>query len=344
MPTMNDALALVESPAQLVNAAEWAADSGADVRLVTLGPEPARTRFQMHRVAEILTGAGFDHRWAEVRGPLLSRTADLARAAAWVQAASTLVIGDPYSGIIQMLLAMRPRAPRIVVVDDGTATLRHAEQWASGDRLQRWHLTEQPRAARLLEPRVAPWLGRRSPHVELFSAMPLTGEHPPARRCTYAWTRKHFGSPEVLDTVDLMGSSLVETGVVREEGYLAGVQRLVTEHGVGRYLPHRAEAASKIAAIAEMGVEIVRPELPMEWHACRGPVGRHILSFPSTVVHTLPLVLAGTGVEVTAIDVADEWFVTNDASARGFVDGINQTPRDAVAGPSSREAGSAVVR
>ncbi|GAA1714235.1 hypothetical protein FB460_0205 [Propioniferax innocua] len=344
MPTMNDALALVESPAQLINAAEWAAASDADVRLVTLGPEPARTRFQMHRVAEICTGAGFDHCWAEVRGPLPTRTVDLARTAARVQAASTLVIGDPYSGIIQMLLAMRSRAPRIVVVDDGTATLRYAEQWAFGGRLQRWHLTEQPRAARLLAPRVAPWLGRRSPHVELFSAMPLTGERPPARRCTYAWTREHFGPPEILDTVDLMGSSLVETGVVQEERYLAGVQRLVAEYGVGRYLPHRAEAAAKVAAIAEMGVEIVRPELPMEWHACRGPIGRHILSFPSTVVHTLPLVLAGTGIEVTAIDVADEWFVTDDASARGFVAGINKNPQDAVAESSSREAGFAVVR
>ena len=41
------------------------------------------------------------------------------------------------------------------------------------------------------------------------------------------------------------------------------------------------------------GLEIVRPDLPLELIARRGPIGRTILSFPSTVVHTLPLALAG---------------------------------------------------
>lgn len=315
---MVKAVALVESPAQLVNAAEWASQNAARTRLVTLGPTPARTRFQMHRVAEVLRAHGFDHLWAEARGPLPVRCRDLAHVAALVQAADIVVIGDPYSGIIQSLVAARPRPPHVVVVDDGTATIRYAEQWASGAELRRWHLDVSPRAARVLAPRVTPWLGRRSPHVELFTAMPLTGDHPPLTPLTYAWTRATFGPPELTDGIDLMGTSLVETGIVAPEAYLAGVAALV-DRGVRCYLPHRAEEPAKVAAIAAMGVTIVRPELPMEWHARRGPIGAEIWSFPSTVLHTLPLVLADTGVTVRSLTIDEGWFTDVDDDARAFV-------------------------
>jgi hypothetical protein len=46
------------------------------------------------------------------------------------------------------------------------------------------------------------------------------------------------------------------------------------------------------------GLEVVRPDLPLELIARRGPIGRTVLSFPSTVVHTLPLALSGTPVRV----------------------------------------------
>lgn len=313
-------VALAESPAQLVNAAEWAATHDPDTTLVTLGPEPARTRYQMHQVAAELTAAGLTHQWSEVRGPGPIRAAALAQLVAQVSRAGTVVIGDPYSGIIQAALAARPRPPRIVVVDDGTATLRYSEQWATSAELRRWHLPTQPRGARLLAPRIAGLLGQRSPHVELFTAMPVPAPHPPATELTYAWTRDHFGPPQLLAGVDLMGSSLVETGMVDREAYLAGVHRLVDERAVRRYLPHRAEEAAKVAAIAALGVQIVRPAWPMEWHARRGPIGRHILSFPSTVLHTLPLVLAGTGVQVEAISIDDDWFTgAADHRARAFV-------------------------
>lgn len=324
------AVAFVESPAQLVNAAEWAARRDPTrTHLVILGPTPARTRFQMHRVQELLRGAGFRTSWLEVRGPVPVRAQDAARAAAWALEASEVIVGDPYSGVIQGLLALRPRPPRIVVVDDGTATVRYAEQWARGEPLQRWHLPKQPWSAHVLDTRVGRWLGRRSSHVELFTAMPLPAEHPPATVLDYAWTRDAFGPPTILDGVDLMGSSLVETGMVDEAGYLRGVQRWVDEAQVRRYLPHRAESATKLARIAQMGVEIVRPELPMEWHARIGPVGRRICSFPSTVLHTLPIVLQDVDVTVASIAIDDEWFTTGDAAARGFVRSITSSGSDA---------------
>jgi hypothetical protein len=33
-----------------------------------------------------------------------------------------------------------------------------------------------------------------------------------------------------------------------------------------------------------------------------------VVSFPSTVVHTLPVVLDGAGVEIVVRDVPDDWF------------------------------------
>ncbi len=42
--------------------------------------------------------------------------------------------------------------------------------------------------------------------------------------------------------------------------------------------------------------------------ARRGPTSRRILSFASTVVHTLPVVLAGTGVEVAVCEIGSGWY------------------------------------
>ena len=60
--------------------------------------------------------------------------------------------------------------------------------------------------------------------------------------------------------------------------------------------------------IARMGVEVVRPALPLEMIARRGPIGRTIVSFPSTVVHSLPTVLAEVGAEVVVCGIAKEWY------------------------------------
>ena len=100
----------------------------------------------------------------------------------------------------------------------------------------------------------------------------------------------------------------METGVVRPERYLAAVQSLVEQYGVGRYFAHRKEGEEKLARITGLGVAVIRPDLPLELVARRGPVGRTVLSFPSTVLHTLPLVLAGTGVEVLVCQIGQDWY------------------------------------
>lgn len=332
---MTRVLALVESPAQLLNAVEWGHATGEDVHIVQLAPTDALTRYQMQRVAEQSRTAGFEVGWSECRQGFAAQPRALAALAPLVRAADKIVIGDPFSGLIQLLLNAA-RAVPIEVVDDGTATVRYAEQWASGAPLVRWHLARNGATGKngapakptdgisklsLLVGRTAfKRLGNRSTAVSLFTAMPVRPRGLPVTPNEYAWVRSHFAAPEVLPGTDLMGSSLVESGVVQAEPYLAGVARLVAERDVRRYLPHRKESDEKLRRIEALGVELVRPDLPMEMYARAHPIGSRVLSFPSTVLITLPLVLDGLGVSIERVSIEDDWFAAEAAdSARDFV-------------------------
>ncbi|WP_374203055.1 hypothetical protein [Streptomyces sp. ST2-7A] len=340
-------LALIESPVQLLNTLEWTRARGAGAAgtaLLVLPPRQAGGRGQLRRMAELARDAGHPVHWREVRpGPsgLRGLTALVPR----VRRASHLVIGDPFSRRMQLLLSMAG-PERVTVVDDGTATLEFLAQMARGERLVRWHRRPPsglraalfgPIAGRAVS-RLVPGPDRR---VEVFTAMPVGVPAPPAElggplaagdpagpagevpvgpagaglppgleitRNRLEWTRSAFGPPAVQEGADLVGTSLVETGVVREDRYLAGVAELAARHDVRRYFAHRRESPEKLRRIAaDSGLEIVRPDLPLELVARRGPIARRVLSFPSTVVHTLPPVLAGTGAAVTACPIPAEW-------------------------------------
>jgi hypothetical protein len=167
--------------------------------------------------------------------------------------------------------------------------------------------------------------------VEVFTSMPV--DPSPGITITvneFTWTRARFGPPTVTRGADLVGTSLVETGVVDLGQYLAAVSALARTHGATRYFAHRRESADKLHRLAvETGLEVVRPELPLELIARRGPIGATVLSFPSTVVHTLPVALAGTGIKVAVCDIAPEWLRENASPrAQGFLAGVTGTARD----------------
>lgn len=244
------------------------------------------------------------------------------------------MIGDPFSRYVQLLLTL-VRADRLTVVDDGTATMEFVAQLARGERLTRWHRRGRTGPRELvLAPVTATARRRFTPTanhtVEVFTAMPV--EAPPGIAVTpntFAWTRARFGPPSIGKGADLVGTSLVETGVVDPVPYQEAVTALARAHGATRYFAHRRESAGKLHALeAATGLEIVRPDLPLELIARRGPIGRTIVSFPSTVVHTLPLALADTGVNVAVCDIAPEWLrATASPRAQGFLSGVTETAR-----------------
>lgn len=368
-------LALVESPVQLLNVLEWAharsmpasepgrlldgvprqpsrapartaerhpgGGEGTGVRIVVLPPTDPMSRGQLRRMAGLARDEGHEVRWQEARGGRLAPMKALTALARDVRAARRVVIGDPFSRYVQLLLTL-VRAEELVVVDDGTATMEFVAQTARGERLVRWHRVGGGLPGRLRDLAYAPVSAtarrRFTPRpggarrVEVFTSMPVTAPHAAmtVRLNDFAWTRARFGPPRLTKGTDLVGTSLVETGVVDPDRYREAVRALALAHGATRYFAHRRESPEKLRALSEAtGLEIVRPDLPLELIARRGPVGRTIVSFPSTVVHTLPYALTGTGVTVAVCDVDPLW-LTRDASsrARGFLAGVTDTARD----------------
>ncbi|WP_037686036.1 hypothetical protein [Streptomyces aureocirculatus] len=356
-------LAFVESPVQLLNVLEWAYAAGesgrpaeafrghgggagpeqgapdGELTLVVLSPTDPMTRGQLRRMAELARREGFQVRWEEARGGASAPFHTIGGLAGPLRRADRIVIGDPFSRYVQLLLTIT-RARDLVVVDDGTATMEFVSQLASGERLVRWHRRGgRPGARDLVFMPVSAKARRRltpSPsghrRVEVFSSMPIESV-PDGVSLTvnsFAWTRARFGPPRITKGADLVGTSLVETGVVDLDRYVEAVDKLARTHGATRYFAHRRESAEKLHRLAvDTGLQVVRPDLPLELIARRGPIGSTILSFPSTVVHTLPLALAGTEVKVAVMDIDPAW-LTDSASprAQGFLAGVTGTARD----------------
>ncbi|MGW9373266.1 hypothetical protein ACWGVR_24960 [Streptomyces xanthophaeus] len=313
----------------------------AGLRIVVLPPTDPMSRGQLRRMAGLARDEGHQVSWQEARGGRLAPLKALAALARDVRAARRVVIGDPFSRYVQLLLTL-VRAEELVVVDDGTATMEFVAQTARGERLVRWHragggglpgrvreLAYAPVSATARR-RFTPVAGRGR-RVEVFTSMPVTVHGAMTLRVNaFAWTRERFGPPLLTKGTDLVGTSLVETGVVDPGRYLDAVRALTREHGATRYFAHRRESPEKLRALSEAtGLEIVRPDLPLELIARRGPVGRTVVSFPSTVVHTLPYALTGTGVTVVACDVDPSWLTASASPrARSFLAGVTETARD----------------
>ncbi|MEU4682410.1 hypothetical protein [Streptomyces xinghaiensis] len=328
-----------------MNVLEWlhthlgrGAGGPAGVTVVVLSNNDPMTRGQLRRMAELAREEGVGVRWEDARGGASAPLRTVGSLSGALRRARRVVIGDPFSRYVQLLLTLTG-APEIVVVDDGTATMEFVAQLARGERLVRWHRSGRGGIGGMRDAvyapvsaaarrRLTPRAGRS---VEVFSSMPV--EVPDGITLgtnDFAWTRHRFGPPALTRGADLVGTNLAETGVVDTEHYIRAVTALAREHGATRYFAHRRESTEKLHRLAdEAGLEIVRPELPLELIARRGPIGRSVVSFPSTVLHTLPLALAGTGVRVSACDIDPGW-LTEGASPRaeGFLAVVTGTARD----------------
>jgi hypothetical protein len=328
-----DTLALVESPAQLLHVLEWChAEQSADrTRLAILNPADPVTVAQLRSMADFAAEEGIETEWFAPRASALAGVRTVASLRSTVAAARRLVIGDPFSGMIQALLPFA-RPAEVVVVDDGTATLEFASQLEHGTSLRRWH---SARATGLLR---AP-LARNaraffaSGRLRLFTVMTVTSL--PGSRIHhhgYDWTRRRFGPPVRLRGLDVIGSSLVETGVVDAESYLDAVTALAADPGAGgRYFAHRREDPDKLRRVAQRsGLRIVRPAVPLEVELRRGPVATQLASFPSSVGYTLPLVLAGVGTRIAVQPLPATMIRPHvTAGARAFLDRMAEDMRRA---------------
>ncbi len=315
-------LALVESATQLLNAAEWAHAAGetTGTRIVVLAPRDQHTVRQIERVADVVRDLGLDLRCYAVRERGTGALAGTARVLADIRTARRLVIGDPFSRYIQTVLPLSP-ADEVVVVDDGTATWEYVSCVDNGKPLVRWHLPLRRREARAERARRLLSPGGSLREISVFSclrdATPVGG-FGLANRYLYA---RSWRSPQVKDEVDLLGTSLVDTGVVRRGAYVDAIAAVAAAHGPLRYLAHRRETDDLLAEIATIpGVRVCRGDLPVELALRAGPVGRRVITFPSTAAHTLPVVLGDLPVTIDVRRIEPEWFTARTTQhARGFV-------------------------
>ena len=332
--------ALVESPAQLLNVVEWAHQAGEprdDLRVIVLAPTNEVSRRQLRAMSALAREDGLEVLWHEPRlgGAATART--VRSLASELSGVERLVVGDPFSGVLQVVMSIS-RAPEVVIVDDGTATLEFARQWVAGEHLSRWHTVATPGQRRQISHfardqisssvrrRISPESGCR---LRLFTSLDVELPKVEIGRNTFAWVRSRFPVPEVKLGSDLIGTSLVETGVVDADAYHGGVASLVEQYAVDRYFAHRKESDAKLSRIEQLGVAVVRPDLPLEIAARLGVLARRLISFPSTVVHTLPLVLVDTPAELLVCDIDEGWYTDRATANSGrFLGQVSASARD----------------
>jgi hypothetical protein len=315
-------LALVESATQLINVAEWAYAAGETERfhVAVLAPRDPYTVRQIARVSELVQGLGIDVRSYPVRRPRPGAVSGVVQIMRHMATAQRLVIGDPFSRFIQTLLPVAA-ASDVVVVDDGTATWEFARCINAAEPLVRWDAqpsgpeSRAGRACRLLSPSV-------DRELTVFSclndATPIAATGLANR---FEWARSTSRPTVVDDEIDVLGVSLVDNGVIERDAYVDAVARLARRDAPVRYVAHRRESDSLVAEIAALpGVRVVRLDMPVELALRRGPVARHVIIFPSTAAHTLPVVLGGAGVRFEVRHIDPAWFTpTVTSRARDFV-------------------------
>jgi len=141
----HSALALVESPAQLLNVIELARheDDLAGLKIAVLAPGAGLTRNQLRSMITLARDAGHPVSWHEPRQGGMAVARSVRALADELSGVHRLVIGDPYSGVIHVIISVT-RLTEVTIVDDGTATLEFARQWAAGEQLSRWHQVATP--------------------------------------------------------------------------------------------------------------------------------------------------------------------------------------------------------
>jgi hypothetical protein len=312
------ALALVESPAQLLNVIELGQheDDLAGLKIAVLAPAAGLTRTQLRSMTRLARDAGHKVSWHEPRLGGMAVARSVRALSGELSGVQRLIVGDPYSGVIQVIISVT-KLSEVTIVDDGTATLEFARQWVAGEQLSRWHQVATPgqrrQIAKLARDQISGTVRRRlSPdsgcRLRLFTCMQVDIPRVRTIHNDFSWVRARHPAPQLKSVADLVGTSLVESGVVKADCYLDGVENLITRYDADRYFAHRKEVDWKLDLIERMGIKVVRPALPLEIIARGGPIGRTVVSFPSTVVHTLPTVLAGSGVEVVVCGIPKDWY------------------------------------
>ncbi|MFI7464752.1 hypothetical protein [Nonomuraea sp. NPDC049646] len=229
-------------------------------------------------------------------------------------------VGDAFSGKVQMRwLTSDPG--RIVVVDDGLATLRLLELLAAGPFRPLLRARATPSRARALLG-LAAALRLRLSRVSVFTALPVPDELAAAVRGAgvdlvrhdFAWLRAQPPSAQgPAERTVVLGTSLVRNGLVHRDHYLRWLTDLAGREPLA-YYPHRREDPVDLALIGERpGITVHDAGVPAELTLRGLDAGQRVLSLPSTAITSLRVLLGPRGVEVEPVDVPDDWWTSRAA-------------------------------
>lgn len=292
-------LAWVESPLQLLSAVE-ARHAG------ILGPVSLKVRSgsaALTATAEELVRLGLPE------GTDLEITK---RAAA---GRTTWAVGDAFSGQVQArLLTARP--DRIVLLDDGLATI-HLLGLLAGPWKQ--PLIRARAQAGLVRRGLGAVSGNRlrsfvrNGQVTVYTGLPVPAAVTArARRVgitviqhDFPWLRSLPSEPAPAESTVLLGTSLVNNGLIKRAEFLEWVGTL----GKVAYYPHRRECPEILDELRRWpDVTMVERDLPVEL-SLRGLTSSHrVISLPSTALTSLRVLLGRDGPEIEGVTVPHGWW------------------------------------
>lgn len=292
-----DVIAWVESPLQLIGAAEWAAAHRTTV------PVAGRLTAQMSATADALVArrARFGPMEPYVGVPFSL----LARHGHWL-------VGDGFSGQFRLAASLlRPR--RVTFLDDGANALPYADSLLGRRPYSRPGVHERGLTT-LFAPFAHEIVLRRalSRRAEFFTAFDFGHERVDAlsdrgfgiRPHRFEWTRGTAPAAAGLGARIVLGSAQPVDGRLDVADYLSWV-RDAAAPGPAVYLPHRRETAAQLSAVAAVpGITVRRTELPVELVLAGAVEALDVRTLASSTATTLPLILEGTGSTVSVGDVA----------------------------------------
>lgn len=305
--------AVVESPLQVLGLAE-AVGSGASGGTVAVLARTTAARDTL--AALLLAGPRTDDVHHDDRRSRPGRAAHL-------RPARTLVLGDALSGVGQLLLLVAGPRARVVLLDDGTATLLVVAALTGHGRLTRPPGPVGPhrRALAALALRTLRARARRG-RLVLLTCLPLEPSASAAlrragvdvHRHTFARVRTRAEVVPPAEDIVVLGSALADDGLVDPAAYERwAVDRIRDARAAGltvRYLPHRREPDARLARLALAGARVARSTLPAEITLRDLAAGRRVVSLPTSVLATLGPALHASGVVVEAVAVPSSWWTT----------------------------------
>ncbi|WP_062464898.1 hypothetical protein [Demequina soli] len=295
--------AWVESPLQLLNAVEWAAERREPV-VIGLREDVASLAPLARWLDTALEATGHTEvtlAWAATPW------------AAGLRDARRRIIGDAFSGQFRILTALASTRD-VTVLDDGTATLHLARVLSGDEPFARMGQREHPPARALGEAaRIRLRRAARAGRLSLFTAY---ADHPSVTVLTehgvrvepnrYAWLRGVRDVPHTaVGPRVVLGSALVPDGYISEANYLTWVADAA--RGAAHYLPHRRETPALLAKLADHGATVVTTDLPAEVVLACAPGLEEVVSLPSSTRATLAAILPDA-VRHRTVSVPEAWW------------------------------------